>query len=62
MASASFITLSASAARPTAIIDLDESPDAAVVEVSGADRPGLLADLARVLADNSLSIRSAHIA
>ena len=33
-----------------------------MVEVSGADRPGLLADLARVLADNGLSIRSAHIA
>ncbi|MDO9588572.1 MAG: [protein-PII] uridylyltransferase [Brevundimonas sp.] len=48
--------------RPTAIVDLDESPDAAVVEVSGADRPGLLADLARVFADNHLSIRSAHIA
>ena len=48
--------------RPTAIVDLEESPDAAVVEVSGADRPGLLADLARVLADHGLSIRSAHIA
>lgn len=48
--------------RPTAMIDLEESPDAAVVEVSGADRPGLLADLARTLADNGLSIRSAHIA
>ncbi|HRJ64318.1 MAG TPA: ACT domain-containing protein, partial [Brevundimonas sp.] len=48
--------------RPTAIVDLDENPDAAVIEVSGADRPGLLADLARVLADNGLSIRSAHIA
>jgi [protein-PII] uridylyltransferase len=33
-----------------------------VVEVSGADRPGLLADLARVFADQGLSIRSAHIA
>jgi [protein-PII] uridylyltransferase len=43
-------------------VDLDASPDAAVVEVSGADRPGLLADLARVLAANGLSIRSAHIA
>ncbi|MGQ3376391.1 MAG: ACT domain-containing protein, partial [Caulobacteraceae bacterium] len=43
-------------------IDLEESPDAAVIEVSGADRPGLLADLARVLADHGLSIRSAHIA
>src|SRR5690606_1365620 len=48
--------------RPVALIDLEESPDAAVVEVSGADRPGLLADLARVLADHGLSIRSAHIA
>jgi len=48
--------------RPTVIIDLDETPGAAVVEVSGADRPGLLADLARTLADHRLSIRSAHIA
>ena len=48
--------------RPTAMVDLDESPTAAVVEVSGADRPGLLADLARVLAIHRLSIRSAHIA
>nr|WP_221212235.1 [protein-PII] uridylyltransferase [Brevundimonas lenta] len=48
--------------RPVALIDLDESPDAAVIEVSGADRPGLLADLARVLTDHRLSIRSAHIA
>ncbi|MFA4892780.1 [protein-PII] uridylyltransferase [Brevundimonas sp.] len=48
--------------RPTAMIDLDESPSAAVVEVSGADRPGLLADLARAFAIHRLSIRSAHIA
>ncbi|MDI1325309.1 MAG: [protein-PII] uridylyltransferase [Brevundimonas sp.] len=48
--------------RPTAMVDLDESPTAAVVEVSGADRPGLLADLARALAIHRLSIRSAHIA
>ncbi len=48
--------------RPTTIIDLEQSPTAAVVEVSGADRPGLLADLARVLARHRLSIRSAHIA
>jgi [protein-PII] uridylyltransferase len=48
--------------RPTALISLDETSDAAVVEVSGADRPGLLADLARVFADHGLSIRSAHIA
>lgn len=48
--------------RPTTILDLEQSPTAAVVEVSGADRPGLLADLARVLAGAGLSIRSAHIA
>jgi [protein-PII] uridylyltransferase len=48
--------------RPTAMVDLDESPTAAVVEVSGADRPGLLADLARAFAIHGLSIRSAHIA
>ena len=48
--------------RPTVIIDLEQTPGAAVVEVSGADRPGLLADLARTLADHRLSIRSAHIA
>lgn len=48
--------------RPTTIVDLEQSPSAAVVEVSGADRPGLLADLARVLAGAGLSIRSAHIA
>jgi [protein-PII] uridylyltransferase len=48
--------------RPTAMVDLDESPTAAVVEVSGADRPGLLADLARAFAIHRLSIRSAHIA
>lgn len=48
--------------RPTIIVDFEENPDAAVVEVSGADRPGLLADLARVLAAHGLSIRSAHIA
>ncbi|WP_420478442.1 [protein-PII] uridylyltransferase [Brevundimonas sp. FT23028] len=48
--------------RPVVLIDLDESPDAAVIELSGADRPGLLAELSRVLADHGLSIRSAHIA
>ncbi|MBF0665609.1 MAG: ACT domain-containing protein, partial [Brevundimonas sp.] len=48
--------------RPTTIIDLEQSPSAAVIEVSGADRPGLLADLARVLSGHRLSIRSAHIA
>lgn len=48
--------------RPVVLIDLDESPDAAVIELSGADRPGLLAELSRILTDHGLSIRSAHIA
>ena len=48
--------------RPVVLIDLDESPDAAVIELSGADRPGLLAELSRMLTDHGLSIRSAHIA
>ena len=48
--------------RPTAMIDLEHSPTAAVVEVSGSDRPGLLSDLARVFGEHGFSIRSAHIA
>jgi [protein-PII] uridylyltransferase len=32
-----------------------------VIEVSGRDRPGLLAALARILAEAELSIQSAHI-
>ncbi|MBL4870876.1 MAG: [protein-PII] uridylyltransferase [Robiginitomaculum sp.] len=35
--------------------------DTAIIEVSGRDRPGLLCDLGRVLADHDLSIRSAHV-
>lgn len=48
--------------RPTVVILLDEHPDAAVIEVSAADRPGLLAELATGLAEAGLSIRSAHVA
>jgi len=47
--------------EPTVIIDNDGSRGATIVEVSGRDRPGLLADLARVLSRGRLSIRSAHI-
>ncbi len=42
-------------------MDNDASEDATVVEASGRDRPGLLAALARTLADAGLSIQSAHI-
>jgi [protein-PII] uridylyltransferase len=48
--------------RPVVMIDAQSSADAVIVEVSGGDRPGLLADLAQALADHGLSIRSAHVA
>jgi [protein-PII] uridylyltransferase len=46
---------------PCVAVDNDTSEDATVIEASGRDRPGLLAALARVLADCGLSIQSAHI-
>jgi [protein-PII] uridylyltransferase len=46
---------------PAVAVDNDASEDATVVEASGRDRPGLLAALARILADAHLSIQSAHI-
>jgi len=46
---------------PAVTIDSDASADATVIEVSGRDRPGLLAALARILAEAELSIQSAHI-
>ncbi len=45
----------------TVAIDNDTTEDATVVEASGRDRTGLLAALARTLADAGLSIQSAHI-
>jgi len=48
--------------RPVVLIDARASDTAVVIEVSGADRPGLLAELARVLSAHKLSIRSAHVA
>lgn len=47
--------------EPWVRIDNDLSADATVVEVSGRDRPGLLAALAGALAQARLSINSAHI-
>ncbi|HZZ89478.1 MAG TPA: [protein-PII] uridylyltransferase [Caulobacteraceae bacterium] len=49
------------AIAPAVTIDNEASADATVIEVSGRDRPGLLAVLARILAEAELSIQSAHI-
>ncbi|MBX7249198.1 MAG: [protein-PII] uridylyltransferase [Caulobacteraceae bacterium] len=46
---------------PTVTIDNEAAREATIIEVSGRDRPGLLADLARTLSEAGLSIRSAHI-
>jgi [protein-PII] uridylyltransferase len=46
---------------PTVMLDNDASETSTVVEASGRDRTGLLAALARTLADAGLSILSAHI-
>jgi len=46
---------------PSVVMDNDTSEESTVIEVSGRDRPGLLADLARTLSDSGLSIQSAHI-
>ena len=48
--------------RPVVRIDMEAGTSAVVVEVSGADRPGLLADLARTISAHGYSTRSAHIA
>lgn len=47
---------------PVVMVLPDGGDGAAVIEVSGADRPGLLADLAAALTEAGLSIRSAHVA
>jgi [protein-PII] uridylyltransferase len=46
---------------PSVVIDNDASEESTVIEASGRDRPGLLADLSRALAKAELSIQSAHI-
>jgi [protein-PII] uridylyltransferase len=47
--------------EPAVMLDNDASETSTVVEASGRDRPGLLAALARIIADAGLSILSAHI-
>jgi [protein-PII] uridylyltransferase len=46
---------------PVVSLDIHASADAAIIEVSGSDRPGLLAELGRALARAGLSIVSAHV-
>ena len=48
--------------RPVVMVDHHASESATVIEVSGADRPGLLAALSRAITERGLSIRSAHVA
>ena len=49
------------AIAPTVAFDDEATPAATIIEVSGRDRPGLLADLVGVLSDAQLDISSAHI-
>jgi [protein-PII] uridylyltransferase len=49
------------AIAPTVTFDDDASSGASIVEVSGRDRPGLLADIVEAIARAHLDIASAHI-
>ncbi len=49
------------AIAPTVSFDDESSHDATVIEVSGRDRPGLLADLVSAISKAKLDIASAHI-
>lgn len=53
--------LSAFRIEPWVRIDNALTPNATVIEASGRDRPGLLAALARVLAESNINIVSAHL-
>jgi [protein-PII] uridylyltransferase len=48
--------------KPAVFIDNELSDEFSVIEVEGLDRPGLLYELTRALADLNLNIGSAHIA
>ncbi len=48
--------------KPAVRIDNELSNKFSVIEVEGLDRPGLLSELTRALADLNLNIGSAHIA
>ncbi|MCG8441375.1 MAG: ACT domain-containing protein, partial [Caulobacterales bacterium] len=47
--------------EPAVVFDDAAGGDSTVIEVSGRDRPGLLADLADALAAEQLDVRSAHV-
>jgi [protein-PII] uridylyltransferase len=47
--------------EPFVLIDNSSSDTDTVIEISGLDRQGLLADLAQALNDEALNITSAHI-
>lgn len=49
------------AIAPTVVFDDESNPQMTIIEVSGRDRPGLLADVASVLARAHLDTASAHI-
>ncbi|GIU67136.1 bifunctional uridylyltransferase/uridylyl-removing enzyme [Candidatus Phycosocius spiralis] len=49
------------AIEPVITIDNDGAAFDTIVEISGRDRPGLLADLAQVFEDEALNVTSAHI-
>ena len=49
------------AIEPVIMIDNDGAAFDTILEISGRDRPGLLADLAQVFEDEALNVTSAHI-
>jgi [protein-PII] uridylyltransferase len=56
-----FRRASAFAIEPSVVVDNGAATDCTVFEVSGRDRPGLLRDLAQVLADAGCALSSAHV-
>ncbi len=49
------------AIAPTVVFDDDSNANVTIIEVSGRDRPGLLADIVEVMAKQHIDIASAHI-
>ena len=49
------------AIAPTVVFDDDSNANVTIIEVSGRDRPGLLADIVEVMAKAQVDIASAHI-
>lgn len=47
--------------EPSVTFDDDVTESATVIEVSGRDRPGLLADLCAILANSGMNVASAHV-